>query len=223
MTFLELCQSVRQDCGIQGSGPVTVTGQTGLTKRIIDWVVQADLDIQNLHPDWGFMWRRFSGTLAEDETEISTASGIGRWDLESFVADLGTDTGFRMLSVSFRESFQYVSEKLPDKPYLFYVAPDNSVSALYPSDDEYTITANYWLEPVKMTANGDVPLFAERFHRAIVERAKMFFYQDEEVPTLYQIAEKEYVSIIRSMERDYLESGVKLGLNVGPEMVVRPI
>jgi hypothetical protein len=56
MTFLELCKRVRADAGISGD-MATVLNQQGMMAKLVNWVRQADLDIQRMHTSWAFMWR----------------------------------------------------------------------------------------------------------------------------------------------------------------------
>ena len=56
MTFLELCQTVRQEVGVSGTGPSTVLSQEGQLKVIVDFVAASDFEIQVLWEDWDFLW-----------------------------------------------------------------------------------------------------------------------------------------------------------------------
>jgi len=87
MTFLELAKFLRQECEIPGTGPSTVTGQTGQLKRIVDWTAVAWKDIQNLHTNWRWMRRAFTfNTVADDDsypytavTDVDAAAVISRF------------------------------------------------------------------------------------------------------------------------------------------------
>ena len=56
MTFLELCQTVRQEVGLSGTGPTTVVSQEGQLKVVVDFVIEADHQVQGLWSDWNFLW-----------------------------------------------------------------------------------------------------------------------------------------------------------------------
>ena len=105
MTFLELCQRMRQECGISGTGPSTVVSQTGNLKRIVDWVNTAWIDIQTTHQDWD--WMRASASFptvaSQAMYELGTGTGtvgvsvatFGRWDRDTFrnyVTSVGTNS-----------------------------------------------------------------------------------------------------------------------------------
>ena len=56
MTFLELCQTVRSEVGISGTGPTTVIGQEGQLLSIVNFTAEADFLIQGLWLDWNFLF-----------------------------------------------------------------------------------------------------------------------------------------------------------------------
>lgn len=125
-TFLELCQDARRECRIPGTGPTAVTGQVGELARIVSWVKQSYVKIQNKHPNWGWLrstWihETSSGnpyiiidndnvydTFAGVYGPISTAGRFGRWWLKQngypctriylTSAGVGTETWLHALS-----------------------------------------------------------------------------------------------------------------------------
>lgn len=88
MNFLQLCNRVRQDCGISGSDLTTVTSQTGEFLRITNWVNEAWMDVQAMRTDW--MWMRKSitfPTVAHQTTYTPTQIGLtdfSEWDRDTF-------------------------------------------------------------------------------------------------------------------------------------------
>ena len=55
MTFLQLINRARQECGVTGPDLTTVTGLTGESLRFYNWINSAWVDIQTAHEDWQFM------------------------------------------------------------------------------------------------------------------------------------------------------------------------
>lgn len=220
MTFLELCQQTRQECGIQGDGPAAVTSQVGILRRVVEWVRDADLFIQRLHPDWGFLWSEFTDDTIEGSADLTEPPTVAIWDIESFAKDRGTSTGMPLEVMTFREyrNNHYTKEK--QEPFRICILPDNSLKLEYPADGVYEIYGNYWRTPVTMTANLDEPLYAAEFHRAVVARAKMWFFEDSEMLNLYQAAEKELVEKLVQMRTRYLNN--QTSLNSPQQMVIRP-
>ena len=54
-TYLQLCVKLRQEVLAAGTGPSAVTGQVGEYKRIVDWIAQADEEVQQEQDHWNFM------------------------------------------------------------------------------------------------------------------------------------------------------------------------
>ena len=91
MNFLELCQRVRQESGgVSGTGPTTVTGQSGQLKKLVTWTNAAWRELQLMHDDW--LWKRkdFTLTLSASDNDYAAAdctpavTDLGEWDLETF-------------------------------------------------------------------------------------------------------------------------------------------
>ena len=55
MTFLELCQRLRAECQDLGSGPETVTGQTGRNQRYVDAIRESWVKLQTGRTDWDWL------------------------------------------------------------------------------------------------------------------------------------------------------------------------
>ena len=54
-TYLQLCQKLRQECEVGGTGPSAVTGQTGELARLVTWIADAYTELQQEY-DW--LWLR---------------------------------------------------------------------------------------------------------------------------------------------------------------------
>jgi hypothetical protein len=224
MTFLELCKATRQECGIQGNDqPASVTGRTGLLKRVVDWVRDADEYIQRLHPDWDFLWAEYTEDTITGLADLTAPTDIGHWDRESFAVGHGTSDGRPLAVMSFRELRSNHSAKEQNTPTRICILPDKNLRLEYPPDGEYEIYANYWKAPVRMSDNTDTPLFPEEFQRAIIARAKMWFFEDTEALELYQAAEKEFRETIRMLEADQLADQYQLSEMHPEQIVIRPV
>ena len=224
MTFLELCQLARQECGIQGSNkPSAVTSQTGILSRIVQWVANSDLLIQSAYPDWDFLWKETTmGTVVGAKT-VSLTVNPALWDTESFAIERGTSDGRKLTYLPYREWRTNQSEKTNQEPNRITILPDNSLSLEYPADDAYTLTGCCWLVPTKLTANTDEPVYAERFQQTIIERVKMFFFKDIESFDQYKLAEQEYENNLDKMRGQYLPEQKELHLTSPEQIVVRPV
>lgn len=78
MTYLELVQRAKQECGIAGPAPATVVGLTGGLKRLADWVSQGWVDIQNERTNWDFMRKSITFNTSSGATQSAgTALQVG--------------------------------------------------------------------------------------------------------------------------------------------------
>jgi hypothetical protein len=231
MTFLELCQKTRRECGVQGSNtPTAVTSQSGLLQRIVEWVQDADLWVQRLYPDWSFLWSEHTVDTVSGSASLTQPTDLGVWDTGSFGKDRGTADGMSMTVMDFRTWRSDFYTKSNEEPSQVVIKPDNTIILPAPADGVYEIYGNYWAKPTKMTGNTDEPLYAEEFQRIIIAKAKMWFFADSEMANLYQIEEKEiteinneYTGLLDQMRARYLPDNQQLFLNSPEEMVVRPV
>ena len=100
MNFLSLCQRLRQECGVDGTGPVSVTGQTGEQKRLVDWIVQAWVEIQEERPDWLFLRKDFSFDTVASQQSYDVETDILLTDFASW-----KNNSFRLYSAIADETF----------------------------------------------------------------------------------------------------------------------
>lgn len=224
MNYLQLCQLVRQECGIQGQGPSSVLNQTGLLKKVVEWVRDADLYVQTLHADWDFLWKEFTDDSAISSDEITKPSDLGMWDRESFGLDRGTADGRSLSIIDFKEWRKNFNEKTNQPPYQVTIIPNNNLRFMQPSDGIYEVYANYWQKSVLLAANEQEPLISERFQRIIVAKAKMYFFEDRESFTQMQTAEKEFTQWLTQLE-GYALPGQQPASQGQPDlgyMMVRP-
>jgi len=215
MTFLQLSQRLRQEAGISGTGPTTVISQTGEAKKVIDWVLTAYEDIQNLHPTWDFLRTDLTfPTIAGNNTYVKTAISAdeyGKWINNSFRSYL-TSTGVSseqymrwMDWVDFRDTYEFGSSRtIQGFPRYISQKPDTSL-IVYPTPDaSYTINGEYFKRAQTMAANTDVPIIPDKYHMIIVWRALMFYSGQSNAPELYQVGQVEYKKLLRKLESSQL-------------------
>lgn len=189
MNFLQLCQRARERCGMQGSGPAAVTGQVGEYLKLVNWVNESWLEIQN---HWsrneGFYWRWMRGSFS-----FTTVAGQQPYLPANFTSPV-TDLRF-YLEKSFRqyntaagvsselfmtrhdyESFrdQYMFGAQPEAPPVDFCIDlaDSSVVLNKPLSG-YTITGQYVKAGAEMSANSDVPGMPAWLHMIIVYKTMM--------------------------------------------------
>ena len=219
MNYLQLCQRFVEDTGIEGQGPTTVTGQTGIYGKVVRWVRDADRAIQNKHQDWDFLWAEYSFETIAGVTQYVAPSTIGTWG--EFWIEI--DGEYRQLDIIGFDEWKRLDRATDeqDAPHCLAIDPQRNLR-LYPApDDEYTISTEYWRSPKVLATNTDTSLIPTRFERIILCRAKMYFAEHDEAPVLIQTAPQEYMEILREMEAVYLHgrspSTKQTHFNVVPE------
>ena len=219
MNYLELCQRMRQECGISGTGPSTVVNQTGNLKRIVDWVNTAWIDIQTSHQDWD--WMRTSAsfpTVASQATyALGTGTGtvgvsvatFGKWDRDTFRnydTSVGTDSEVFMGFVHYdtwRDVYFYGAQRTTTtRPVDMSITPAKAIALGPPPLAGYTITGDYFTAPLDMTADADIPALPAQFQMAIIYRAMMSYGAYEAAPEVYQRGELEFGKLMRRMTVD---------------------
>ena len=203
MNFLQIAQLVRQECGIGGSGtPASVVDQTGEMKRVIDWVIQADLYVQALNQDWKFLWKEFSIPTVIGQAAYSKPSDFDEWDKMSFWLDYTTDDNTPLNYVDYLEWRQRLRAgvKENEPPTRIVIKPDDSLVLDSPPDKIYTLTADYYRKPIALAANDDEPPYPSRYHRIIVARAKRMYAVYEDAPEILTDAEDEYKNLLMRLE-----------------------
>jgi hypothetical protein len=208
MTFLELCQTVRQEVGVSGTGPSTVVGQEGQLKVIVDFVAESDFQIQTLWHDWDYLWSQYSSTLSAGTREPATTkpTDFGNWDMRSFFLDYTTDDAVNLDPLSYvdwRDDLRQGTATNTTPNYII-VKPDNSLIVDPPPDKTYTITADYWRTPTRMSANTDQSSIPSQYHRIIVARAKTMWAEREESPEILIASSAEYQDLLEKLESQSL-------------------
>jgi hypothetical protein len=187
MTFLELCQRLRQEVGAAGAGPASVTGQHGEYARLIGWIQQAWLEIQNLRQDWRFAWAEGVIPMEDGYRDYALPDDFAHFIPETIFLD---DTPLTLLPYRvFRRLYRKSS---PDRPRHITVTPGDVLrlaSAIQidasPGEGE-VLSFEYYRAPQALTANTDVPRLPEPYHMLIVYKAMMQYGLYENAPEVIQ-------------------------------------
>lgn len=215
-TFLQLCQSVRQEAGISGTGPLAVTNQQGEMKRVVDWVARAYRDVQNLHRDWNFLLSDFTFVTINNNQEYTPASvnlpEFQSWDTESFriyenARGIDDEVWLRYYPWNdFRDTYiRSGNRDALGRPLAWTIRPTDDAVVLWPlPDTEYTIVGEYYKRAQVMVNNDDSPIFPQQFHDVLMWRALMFYGGFESAAEVYSMAKGEYGDTLSKLRRDQL-------------------
>lgn len=203
MTFLELCEKLRQECGIAGTIS-SVTGQTGMHGRLIGYIQKANREIQSRKANWKFLWAEWSQVLSGlTGGEAAPPDGLGMFDQTSFWVDAGTEDAFPLTWIDHKRWRDYYRHQYTtvDQPAFVTIKPNGRVAILPAPSADYsskTLSADYWRAPVDLVSDGQLSLIPVQFHQIIVALSKMYWAEYAHDTGVYSAAAVEH-------ERLYME------------------
>lgn len=174
MTFLELVQALHLESGAGGQMPTTVTGQIGERGRLVDWIQQADLFIQNEFSDWKFLWGQHTFDTVDGVYQYAQVAGVGKPDRNTFFID-----GEELYAYNYLDVKRIARIETQGKPYQVVIMPDGRYRFEHVPDQPYTITFDGWTTPLPMVNGGDNSLIPARFHHAIIGQALLYYAEYE--------------------------------------------
>lgn len=112
--------------------------------------------------------------------------------------------------------------KTNQQPDSVVILPDLSLKLEGPPDDVYSLTADYWKRPVKMTANSDTSPIPEEYERIIIARTKIFYGESEAAGEVLASGQVEYDDLLDKLEAKYLPNQRGRRMADGGMIVVCP-
>jgi hypothetical protein len=215
-TFLNLVQRLGREVGASGT-LLTVTNATGEYARLVDWIGQAWIEIQEAHPD--YLWQRKS-------IDFETVVGQGRyfppeftvpvtdfenWRNGSFRVYLDTVGNENLMSQlpydTYRDTYLYGTTRTTQGyPTVVTVAPDKSALIALIPDRVYHIVADYYTLPQELLIDTDVPTMPSRFHMAIVYKAMQWYGSYENAPEVVMRGIDGYTRLMSNIVYDQTQS-----------------
>lgn len=228
MNYLQLCQRVRQECADVGSGPTTVTGQTGLLGRIVSWVADSYTELQNRYavcPNWRWLRHGFTvDTVADDDsyaygdvTDTTTSAAITRlstWRIRDcddppniYLTSSGVGTQTPMTYIDW-DTFKYIYKRgTQNASYPIHISEDphqNLVIGPKPNGI-YTVTGDYLRSAQILALDADTPEMPSQFHMIIVYRAMIRYGFREISSEIIDSAREDYRVLLRQLEQHQLD------------------
>lgn len=206
MNFLQLCQALRREAGVQGTGPAAVTAQSGMYEKIVGWIGEAYSEVLKLHP-WRFLWARGTATLTDGVSEYAALPGI---------TDLGRiyRRGVRDMTSSGTPLLQFVDWAWLDRqpaasgtPRYFSRRPDD-VLVFYPTPDAaITLRVDYQRDGHTLVDATDTPLIPDAsLHKVIVYKGLMLYGLHDENQSAYATGDRQFWIKVGEMAEKYLPS-----------------
>lgn len=214
-TFLQICQDAWEETGMSGAGPSNVETATGIEKRMVGWVRQAWIDIQQFRSDWPWMYKAFAFNTSADKQTYPISelnlTDVERWNFQGAsiyktadgVAgeqDIGSTT-YNKWWMTERKGLQ-----IPAQPGCLFTDPVTGALMVHPvPDDEYTVTLRYYKAPQRLAVNMDIPLLPtnQAWQEIIKWRALYLYAFHDGAPALLDEAEFQYDEMITALDNRY--------------------
>lgn len=217
-TFLQLVQRLRSEAGVSGADPVTCQNQTGDFLKLVRWINDAYLDIQNKHAEWFFLRTGFTFTTNTSTNQQSytpaqcNTTNFGNWKRDS-LRIYTTSLGFGNEMIlpftpydDFRNLYLYGANRTNYmRPSLYSIDPQKNIVLGGPPDlVGYTINGEYWASATYMQADTDTPVIPPQYQLAIVWRALMWYGQYEGAEESVARGTSEFRALMFRLEKDQL-------------------
>lgn len=228
MTFLELVNRARLECGVSGAQLTSVATDSALTQeglRFKRWVNEAWREIQTQHPDWNWMRKQVSFDTVAGQNYYTPAqcnvTDLGDWKRNSFRAftkamGYGDEQLLPFMDYeTFRNVYLYGNMRSTQtRPVSFTINPsDKSLILGATPPDVYTVVGEYFKKPTDLSADSDTPELPDRYQMLIVYKAMIFYAYYESAPEVLERAqrgEKKMLSLLEIDQIPVLTSGPPL-------------
>lgn len=189
-TFLQLCQDLFQEVGAAGGTPSSAipstVGAVGEAARLVRYIHDAELDLQNMWVDWKWLRKTLPFyTSPQNQTAIVTTAGgaisaypadLAEWDWKSFfIYPLNATAAQPLGTVEWQSVRNQVFNTTSfNQPYRVIVMPDNTFRFDNIPDQTYQCFCEYRAQPYDLKNDADVSNIPARFaNRLIVEMGRL--------------------------------------------------
>ena len=209
MTFLELCQRLRQEVGGAGTGPTTTVSQTGESGRIVRWIATADEDIQRARAGWNFMRAAFtvqtvSGTAAYSAADCGI-TGFRDWvpsRFKSYLTSGGVAGEISLYQLEYEYWYQLYNRgtQITGSPVEFTILANRSFSLGPVPNAIFTIRGEYQKKVTTLSGDSSTPIYPEEYHLLAVYKAMMSYGRFTGATEVYQDGYNRYREMLAQME-----------------------
>lgn len=221
MQYLDLVNTLRRRCGIQGPALTagTFAAAVGDNLNAVTWVADAWDEIQARSEFWHWMRKDFSfASTAARTYYLPTAaapdaniSDWAKWHVDTLrVYDpaVGRSTEQWLIDwdwEDWRNSYDFALGMPNDRPTVFAVRPRDHALALGPTPNKvWQITGEYQSAPVRLTGATDVPGMPSKFHMLVVYRAMLMYANLYAAPEVQLEGQRGINLWMPMLERDQL-------------------
>lgn len=186
-TFLELVQDLQREVGASGTAPITsVIDQVGEAERLVRWVRDSDIYIQNRWLNWKFLWNQVQLNTATGTIGLGKPTDLNFWDYKTFkINDGGANDLDEDLQAIEHDMLKWlVRDTTEGKPSIAIILPDNTLEFEPIPNAVYKIKADYFRKPTPMAANNDESAIPSNYHQAILGRGIALYANYENAPEI---------------------------------------
>lgn len=220
-TFLELVEDLHRESGAAGQAPTTVVGQRGEYNRLVNWVKDADLYIQDLYENWKFQRMAYSEDTLVGNKALPTVQDAAWYDEKTFKIIENGEAAENLIEVVEYDAIKgEIRDTESNVPYRVIIMPDNTLEVDPVPDAAHTIKCDYYRNAVEMTGNTDVSVVPERFHKAILGYALMLYAGYENAPEIMKQGETIFGQQIQRLENSQLPNKFNSRFRTGGEIEV---
>lgn len=217
-TLLSWVQDLWREAGAAGVLPATTANATGETRRFVNWIIRADIKIQNLWQDWKYLRNETTIATVAAQSTITTplvptvaAAGLALWDYETFYIIYPNSGGVQVpiTTVEYEKvRNQTLDPNGTGAPNRVVIMPDNTLRLDPPIPDQvYTIGADYFMQPVRMANDTDTSLIPAQFHEVVLGLALMFYGNFENAADAKSQGQELYDDYLARLENSQLPNG----------------
>jgi len=217
VNYLELCNSLHEKTGESGADLTAVTGQSGYNLKIVNFIKNAWIDIQNKHTTWRFLRHEALPTITDTNNTIDadawTVTNLSlsideyhKGTFSIYLTATGISDESNLTYVPWESWKKYFGISYDDgvtnRPTHITIDPDTDDLIVGPTaDGSYTVSFAFNAAPVTLAADSDTPNIVSSLHEIIVWRALERYGNREESKWDVAEAKREYKSFIRRLEK----------------------
>lgn len=214
-TYLQLCQRLRQEVGASGTGPSTVVNQVGEYKRIVDWIADADQEIQQEHDEWRFMVNDFAldtvlGIASYAASQCTPpVVDLRQWKertIKCYLLSAGVTDQNELRYIGFEDwDIMYnTGPQTNSRPIHWTIGNEMELLIGPHPADVYRITGLYQRSVSALTLDADVPNYPAEFQMLPVYLAMMKYGRFTAAGEVYADGERLYTKMLNRMRRSQL-------------------